>query len=202
MSDKTLRLRAKVDEPSKEATIKVSATASVSDLRTAIAKATDLKSDVVARYTLFNVAFGYDVVAVGKKSENETLSDAGVRDNSVIFVRAPADIKPPKRRPKKKKKTDEKEEKGSVDKDRYKGLTAKTILKKIEELKETGGKKRKIYMEYVEIYAGEVVKHGFNKLKKDLLLEIIKSDRLNIKEVDLFEAVVGWGKEQLKEQKK
>jgi len=37
----------------------------------------------------------------------------------------------------------------------------------------------------------------FPDLPKDLLLEFVKSDRLNIKEVDLFEGAVAWGKKRL-----
>jgi len=46
-----------------------------------------------------------------------------------------------------------------------------------------------------------VKKDNFNKLPKALMLEIIKSNTLNIKEIDLFEAVVAWGKNDAKNQK-
>lgn len=46
------------------------------------------------------------------QSAVEVLSDVGVRTNSVLFVRAPSDIKPPKKY-KKKKKEEKKEEEGA-----------------------------------------------------------------------------------------
>jgi len=41
----------------------------------------------------------------------------------------------------------------------------------------------------------------FAKLPKDILLMIVKSDTLNIKEVDLFDACLAWGKREAKETK-
>jgi len=58
-------------------------------------------------------------------------------------------------------------------------------------------------MEFIEIYAPDILgnKQQFTKLPKQQMLEIIKSDRLNCKEVEVFEAVVAWGKAEAKNQK-
>jgi len=54
-------------------------------------------------------------------------------------------------------------------------------------------------MEYVEMYAAKIVKtKQFLALSKEQVIAIAKSDTLNIKEVDLFDAVVEWGKNLLK----
>jgi hypothetical protein len=149
------------------------------------------------------VALGKDVVELGKsKGDKEVLAEVGVVDTSVVFARAPSDIKPPRPRPKKKKSKEGKEEKtGNVDKDRYKGLSAKTIFKKLEETKDV--KRRKILLEYMDIYASEIFKNkaAVGALPKETLLEIIKSDRLNAKEGEVFDAVVAWGKAYAKEKK-
>jgi hypothetical protein len=68
--------------------------------------------------------------------------------------------------------------------DRYSGYSIDNIWKKIEE---KDGKKKKIALEYVDIYASKIVKKPkFLALPKDTVLAIAKSDTLNIKEVCLF----------------
>jgi len=199
----TLRLRAKSDMPAKEATIKIESKLTFADLRAAVAKALDIKEDVLTRYLFYSVAQGYDVLPVGKK-DTELLSESGIRNDSSLFVRAPTDIKPPKRRPKKKKKTEDKEEgtKTGVDKERYKGLKPSNILKKLEESKDVSARKRKIMLEFVDIYINDIMKQKeWLALKKEQVIDIIKSDRLNVKEVDLFDGVIAWGKERVKESK-
>jgi len=111
-------------------------------------------------------------------------------------VRAPPDIKPIKRRPKKEK--EEKKEAKAASADRYKGLTIKNVLKKV--IDKNG--KHKLAMEYFEIFAGKVIKQKeFTKVSKELLIQIVKSDLLNVKEADLFESVIVWGKAEATNQK-
>jgi hypothetical protein len=120
----------------------------------------------------------------------------------VIFCRAPSDIKPPRPRPKKKKGKEGKEEKNvSADKDRYKGLSVKNIYSKLSESKDQ--KKRKIILEYIDIYATDIFKNksSLTALPKETFIEIIKSDRLNCKEGEVFDAAVTWGKNACKEKK-
>jgi len=193
----------KVDMPLKEVVLNIPKTATYGDLRALVGKEFEIKEHV-DRYLFLSVALGRDVVELAKstKGDKELLSDLGVIDTSVVFARAPSDIKPARPRPKKKKTKEGKEEKsGSADKDRYKGLNTKTILKKLEETKDI--KRRKIVLEYIDIYASEIFKNksALVALPKEILLEIIKSDRLNCKEGEVFDAVVVWGKNAAKEKK-
>jgi len=76
----------------------------------------------------------------------------------------------------------------------------KNIYKKLEESKDN---KRKRVMEFIDIYATDFMANrtSFTKLSKPQMLEIIKSDKLNAKEIEVFEAVVAWGKAEMKNQK-
>jgi len=200
---KELRLLVKVDMPVKEVIMNVPKTSTYGDLRALIGKEFDIKENI-DRYLFLAVALGKDVIELGKgtKGDKEVLTDAGVIDSSVIFARAPSDIKPPRPRPKKKKGKEGKEEKTvSADKDRYKGLSAKNIFTKLSETKDA--KRRKILLEYVDIYAAELFKNksALNALPKETLIEVIKSDRLNCKEGEVFEAVQSWSKNAIKEKK-
>jgi len=200
---KTLRLLVKVDMPAKEVVMNVPKTATYGDLRALIGKEFEIKENV-DRYLFLSVALGKDVIELGKGStgDKEVLVDSGVVDSSVIFARAPSDIKPPRPRPKKKKGKEGKEEKSvSADKDRYKGITVKNIYSKLSESKDT--KKRKILLEFIDIYATEIFKNksALNSLPKETLVEILKSDKLNCKEGEVFEAVTSWSKNAVKEKK-
>jgi len=199
---KELRLLVKVDMPVKELVMNVAKTTTYGELRALIGKEFDIKD--VDRYLFLSVALGKDVIELGKgtKGDKELLTDTGVIDSSVIFARAPSDIKPARPRPKKKKGKEGKEEKSvSADKDRYKGITAKNVFQKLSETKDS--KKKKILLEYIDIYASDIFKNksAINSLPKETFLDIIKSDRLNCKEGEVFDAVVSWSKNAIKEKK-
>jgi len=192
------RLYVRVDYPAKDAVIKVEEKATLADLKGLVAKTFEIKPETAKRYFYFAVAYKTDISELGKGSsgDDEGLASQGVKEGTTILVRAPADIKPIKRRAK-KDKDEKKDEKSAVSVDRYKGLSLKNVLKKL------GDKKAgKLALEYLEIYASKVVKQkDFLKISKDLLIQIAKSDTLNIKEVDLFDAVIEWGKNDLKNSK-
>jgi len=201
--ESNLRLLIKVDMPVKEVVMNVPKSSSYGDLRALVGKEFEIKENV-DRYLFLSVALGKDVIELGKgtKGDKELLTDAGVVDNSVIFARAPSDIKPPRPRPKKKKGKEGKEEKSvSADKDRYKGISIKNIYSKLTETKDS--KKRKILLEYIDIYASDIFKNktGLTALPKETFLEIVKSDKLNCKEGEVFDAVVAWSKNAVKEKK-
>jgi len=190
--------------PVKEVVMNVPKTTTYGELRALVGKEFDIKENV-DRYLFLSVALGKDVVELGKgtKGDKEALTDSGVVESSVIFARAPSDIKPPRPRPKKKKGKEGKEEKSvSADKDRYKGIAVKNVYQKLGETKDS--KRRKIILEYIDIYASDIFKNksGLNALSKETFLEIIKSDKLNCKEGEVFEAVVSWSKNAVKEKKK
>jgi len=137
--EKELRLLIKVDMPVKEVEMTVAKTTTFGELRALIGKEFDIKENV-DRYLFLSVALGKDVIELGKgtKGDKEVLTDSGVVDSSVIFARAPSDIKPPRPRPKKKKGKEGKEEKSvSADKDRYKGISVKNIYSKLSETKDS-----------------------------------------------------------------
>jgi hypothetical protein len=58
-------------------------------------------------------------------------------------------------------------------------------------------------MEYVDIYCSKLLtkKEKWVALPKDLLIAICKSDTLNVKEGELFEGVIAWGKAALSKEK-
>eukprot|EP00823_Brevimastigomonas_motovehiculus_P006637 TRINITY_DN5525_c0_g1_i1.p1 TRINITY_DN5525_c0_g1~~TRINITY_DN5525_c0_g1_i1.p1 ORF type:complete len:494 (-),score=138.91 TRINITY_DN5525_c0_g1_i1:193-1650(-) len=193
------RFRVKCDEPVKEATLKCSSSLTFAELVTYVAKTLSMKEDEVKRYAFSNVSMGHDIVELGK-SPKELLSEVGCRTNSVVFIRAPPDIKPPKKF-KKKKIKEVKEEEVAPSTDKYKGLTIKNIFKKLEDYKDKP-KKLKLAHEYIEIYFSKFVKENkWVKLPKWQIAEYVQSDRINIKEADLFEAVMEWCKNRVKEMK-
>jgi len=197
----SIRVLLRSDVPQKEAVLKVESSNSVTDLLNSAAKALDIKSDVVKKYTVISASYGSDAVELSRKGDPDKvrLGECDIKNDTVVFLRAPSYMKPARRRLKKKKEGDEKEKKtdsSSADRDRYKGLTVKNIFKKFQETKDQ--KKRRVLYEFADIYASELVKASeFAELPKDLLLELVKSDRLNIKEVDLFEGVLAWAKKHL-----
>jgi len=154
---------------------------------------------VAKRYTYHAVSFKVDVFELGKgsKGDDDSLADQGVKEGFTIVAKAPTDLKPIRKR-KEKEEEEKKTDAATVSVDRYKGISLKNCLKKIVEKQG----KHKLAVEYFEIYATQLLKSKeFLKLSKDLLLVLIKSDTLSAKEVDVFDAVVAWGKAQAKEQK-
>jgi len=186
----------KCDEPVKQATLVIPASATFAKLKEMCAKTLDLKESVVARYSFFNVAFGHDIVPLGIKGDNEVLVETGLRDRSALFVRAPVDIKPLPER--KVKKVAEDDEAAGYDPDRFAGLTPKNVLAKLAETK-VDNKKKKLMLEFVETFTGDILKESksFNQLPTATLIEILKDDKLTCKEVDLFDAVLGWSKSEV-----
>jgi hypothetical protein len=131
------------------------------------AVAFDMKLDVVSRYGFYSVAFGHDILPLGKtdaevygcvwllfgvadrrsadRSLIQVLVDAGVRDRSVLFVRAPLDLKPVvERKTKKQLEAEAAEEAASgYDPERFAGITAKNVWDKLKDAK-TDAKKKKV----------------------------------------------------------
>jgi len=196
----SVRLYIRLDYPLKDAVIKVDDKATLADLKAAVAKAFTLSEDVAKRYTYQAASFKVDAYELGKgsKGDEEPLADQGVKEGFTVIGRAPSDLKPIRKRKDKEDEDDKKKDSGTVSVDRYKGLSLKNVLKKFVEKQG----KHKLAGEYIDIYATAIFKQKeFTKLSKEILLLIIKSDTLSIKEVDLFDAVLTWGKAQCKEQK-
>ncbi len=122
---------AKCDEPVKSSVLVLPASTTFADLKAAVAKAFDMKPDVIALYKFYGVAFGFDIVQFGVRgqaaaaassgdaksapatppaptepvpNDSEVLVDSGLRDKSVLFVRAPLSIKPSIERKSKKQR--------------------------------------------------------------------------------------------------
>jgi len=77
------------------------------------------------------------------------------------------------------------------------------IEKILEEKKDS--KKRRLYIEFIEMFTTDTLKNGqddFRNLPVDVVISILKSDKLTAKEVDIFDAAVGWGKAELKRESK
>jgi hypothetical protein len=196
----SIRLYVRLDYPVKDAVIKVDDKATLTDLKAAVAKAHGISEADARKYTYWAVEYAKDAFELGKGTggDSDALSENGVKEGVTIIGRAPAELKPIRKR--KDKEEDEKKSttSGSVSADRYKGLTVKNCLKKLVEKQG----KHKLAMEFLEIYAKDIFKtKEFRSLSKDMLVLILKSDSLSIKEVEVFDAVLEWGKVQAKEQK-
>jgi len=134
------------------------------------------------------------VIEVGSKGEKSTLSDDGVKSRSLIVICAPTDLKPVVERKGKKKGKDDDD--GDDAKDKYSGLKVETIIKQWETSK---GKDEKIALEFIDINMSAVLKNAdFIKLDKKRVLELVKRNTLNVKEGDLFEGIVIWGRAECK----
>jgi len=56
-------------------------------------------------------------------------------------------------------------------------------------------------LEYIDINLKKILATGkFSKLPEPIVVQLVKRDTLNIKEIELFEAVVAWGKDECKRQ--
>jgi len=186
-----LSLCAKCDYPPVHAVFKISQKAKLGDVKKeAVASLAALSGTELSRLQFYAVNYKSDVICLDKKSDDSTVGEVGIRDNGYIFIRSPPDMKPAIKGSSKKKK-------GETDvKDKYHGLSPQTVLSKLKTAK---GAKRTLMLEYVDIYLKKILTVGkFNTLPEPILLQIVKRDTLNIKEIELFEAIVAWGKEQLK----
>jgi hypothetical protein len=185
----TFKLRC--DWPAKEASLSIKGDTRIKDLRTQIGKLLDISSEI-AQYFLINAAFGQDVIPL--EDEDTTIQKLELRNGSTILIRAPVGVggKSVVKRPKEEEE-EESGEKKSVVQDKYKGFTTRNALGQIT------GPKSKLALEYVDIYANDIIKlPEFMKLPKDQLLSIVKRDTLNVEEGGLFEAVVAWAKVEAK----
>jgi len=199
----TVKIAVTCDYPPKEVLLKLASTALVSDLRSAIAKSLEFKAELLNRYQLLSVTYGTDAVDLSGADAKTALNtfSIGKTDVTTIFVRAPPDVKPFTKRIKKDAsgKTDEKKTE-AVDKDRYKGLSVKTIWKALDEANDL--RQRKIILEFIDIYIREIVATPqFARLPKDVLAELLRSDGLSIDESALLEGVIAWVKRECRDQK-
>jgi hypothetical protein len=126
----------------------------------------------------------------------------GVTAGSSIVALAPAYIKPLIKRVQKKKEDEKK--KSSTDASVYKQFTIQNIFKKIAGFVEKkDAKNLKFAHEYVEMFGKDIFKKNkeWTDQKYELVEEIVKSDKLNAKELEVFDAVVAWGEAECKRQK-
>jgi len=184
-----------VNYPPKQAVVKLPGSTSFADLQAAAVKELGIETKDIEGHDFRAVSLAKDVIPLGKKGGKETLTEAGVINKSLIFLSAPVHLKP--QRPKKKKKDEKKD--GKRRSDPYKDFDIKTILKTLATAK---AKEEKLAYEFVDIYATKIFKlSDFKKLDAKILKNILKRDTLNIKEGDLFDAVVEWGKNEAKDEK-
>ncbi len=81
----------------------------------------------------------YDRLCLGLA---QVLLDVGLRDRSVLFVRAPLDVKPVvERKSKKQREAEEAGEASAYDPERFAGLTPSNVLGKLREEKDAKKKK-------------------------------------------------------------
>jgi len=190
-----LNIQLHSDYPPNKATTQIEGTTTFSDLQKHAAKALGLEVSVAEKYLFLNVAYGHDVIELGVGGGSKTLSDAGVKDKSHIFLRAPADIRPALRR---RPKNEGKEKKGDeADDDRFAGFTTGNAFGKLSVAK--GGKPRAIALEYIDIYLSKLIKHPtFLTLPIDTLVEITKRDTISCPEGELLSGCMAWAKSECK----
>jgi len=184
-------------------TLKAQDDSSFTDFRVAAAKALNVTEKQLSHYSFVAAAYQTLPTSITSSDESKTLKQLGLKDGSSVFGLAPASAKPQRRSKEKaeEKKDDKKKKKPNQrSAEDYKAFTPSNVLKK---WLSSDGKKKVLAFEYIEMKAKDVLAtDAFNALSKENVILIIKSDQLNAKEVEIFTALLAWGKEEAKRQKK
>jgi hypothetical protein len=190
----TITLLLKLDYPQKEKFVKMSPKATIAELKAECCKQLEVRDTDVDRHEFRGVVFGKNVFDICKSDKN-TLKDEGILHKTMIHLSAPADIKP---QPERKKKEDEDED---TQRDKYKGLKVDSLLKYLDGKLST--KDENLALEFFDIYISKICKSDeWLKLDKKKILNYVQRNRLNIREGELFESVVAWGKAECKRNSK
>jgi len=105
------------------------------------------------------------------------------------------------REEKRKKRAYDDDEDDSDAKDKYHGLKASSILELLST--KLASKAETVALEFLDMHATKVCSgKEWEKQSKARVLQIVQRKTLNIKEGDLFDAVVAWGKAECKRQSK
>eukprot|EP00457_Paulinella_chromatophora_P007197 gb/GEZN01007218.1/.p1 GENE.gb/GEZN01007218.1/~~gb/GEZN01007218.1/.p1 ORF type:complete len:443 (-),score=37.50 gb/GEZN01007218.1/:167-1495(-) len=184
-----LNLCVKCDWPKKETFLKVEGSCTVTELTHLIEQEFDMKLDA---YSFIAVPYMSDTIdlladnSIGENSENagsneKGLHDLKVTDRSTIFAFAPNKHLQNSLRATTKQDSE----------DPFPALTVENVLDHLALLK---GKQKKRALEIVEMYTQDVVESkAWLQIDAKLLSTILRSPKLNIKEADLFTALIKWG---------
>jgi hypothetical protein len=208
----SIRVNAVLDFPPAAAAVTIASGAKWGDVKATVAK--ELKIDeqktpltgyqfTAVRYGALPLDLTAEDSAVIGDGSNKSVA---VGEGTTLVLSAPAAVKPKKVRRKAKDDEEEDGEKKSVDEDdaraaAYKGLTTKNVLDKLSKAE---GKRKTACMEYIEMFAGEVLKsRAFAELKRETALAILSADGLNVeKEINVFNGAVAWAHREMKENAK
>lgn len=162
---------------------------SIGELKSQVARVLDIEPSAMDRYEYYCQAMGRDVIML--RDLDPQVSIAELPAKSTIYL-SNKSVLNPRILPTKKPNVSSKGEEGKNDRHKYKGMTPKIALKMLRVSK---GAKKQLAASYVDIYCQDVTKEpSFLTLPESVLLSILRSDSLNINEVDLFEACVSWGR--------
>jgi hypothetical protein len=151
-----LQLNLRLDYPVKQVLSNLSGDKTVADLKSFLSSELDLDKNYADKYNYFSIEYGKDLIDLSAVNNSTVLSAVPINNRSTILAVAPAELKPAysktKLVPNKEEVKEEKKEQKEVDK--YAGLTHNNIFTKLSET--TNATKRKILLEYVEIYASKI----------------------------------------------
>eukprot|EP00808_Paulinella_micropora_P022905 g81418.t1 len=184
-----LKMMAKSDYPLGQAIFELKAGSSVRELKT---KATSTLGLQASSYSFYSVNYLHDVIPLGDDlDEDLSVEEAGIEDRATVFLVASVEIRPARAKP----LTEE-----ELKENRYAGLTPGNVLTYIRKHK---GKRRAVALEFADIHMSKILKskHAFNAMEEKPLINLISRNTLNVNETKLFEAVVEWGKAELKRRK-
>lgn len=178
-------LNFRCDYPTKTSSnIKLAATTLVTDLYREAIKQTGIDSSATG-YCMRCLTYGSDSILLSL-NDTRTIAMVGVRTNSIIYLSAPLSSRAPSTLPKvkgtKKQRDGEPELDRSKPSDRYKGITDKTILKKL--MAGLNPAHHVIALEYIELNTRTIfASPGWLLLPRKYVKQIIALDQLNATEV-------------------
>lgn len=136
---------------------------------------------------------GRDVIDLSECEDDTTLAEAGIKSlDTVVFFASPG-TKPEVSKPEARVKGKEKEESGDPD-DEFKGISSSNIFPKLRAA--LGHKKKRelaLLDKYIDLNITTILEEkGLGSVKTAVLKHVLKSNSLDVKEDDLFQAVLEW----------
>jgi len=182
-----VKVRACCQWPQREVLIDVKVGMTVADVRKLAGAALGVPE--FQDYSLTVARFGKDVVPWSGKRDGD---DAELTEGAMVFALAPAHILP-RRQFKPKGAAVKEEEQG--DDERFKGMTKDNVWKKLG----AKGSAGKLALEYFDINSEALMDHKlWTRLPKEAVIKLLKRDTIGAPEIMIFDAVVRWGKAELK----
>lgn len=192
----TLALKADFSSTKQKITLKKGS--NIDDLKKIIlSKYPEIKTDLFHLYELFTVSYLSDVIELDLMTNGtRTLTEAGIQNKSTIIISTPVELRLLQSRPL-PDDDDNDEDDENKKTNPYEELTDLGVLEKL--IKGVEDKDQRLLLRYFDIYAKKIVLlDRFLDLPKGLINKIVKRNKLNIPEKDLFSALIKWGKAECK----